>query len=87
MLVAPRYPNVQRKADAISLASGALDILDNARVVDTLTEALDGITFACATAKTPRDFGPPTHAPRELFGTLSATPHRVAFVFGSSASA
>ena len=83
VLVAPRYPNVQRKADAISLASGALDILDNARVVDTLTEALDSITFACATAMTPRDFGPPTHAPRELFGTLSATPHRVAFVFGT----
>ena len=83
VLVAPRYPNVQRKADAISLASGALDILDNARVVDTLTEALDGITFACATAMTPRDFGPPTHAPRELFATLSATPHRVAFVFGT----
>ena len=83
VLVAPRYPNVQRKADAISLASGALDILDNARVVNTLTEALDGITFACATAMTPRDFGPPTHAPRELFGTLSATPHRVAFVFGT----
>ena len=83
VLVAPRYPNVQRKADAISLASGALDILDNARVVDTLTEALDGVTFACATAMTPRDFGPPTHAPRELFGTLSATPHRVAFVFGT----
>ena len=83
VLVAPRYPNVQRKADAISLASGAHDILDNARVVDTLTEALDGITFACATAMTPRDFGPPTHAPRELFATLSATPHRVAFVFGT----
>ena len=83
VLVAPRYPNVQRKADAISLASGALDILDSARVVDTLTEALDGITFACATAMTPRDFGPPTHAPRELFATLSATPHRVAFVFGT----
>ena len=83
VLVAPRYPNVQRKADAISLASGALDILDNARVVDTLSEALDGITFACATAMTPRDFGPPTHAPRALFDSLSATAHRVAFVFGS----
>ncbi len=82
VLVAPRYPNVQRKADAISLASGALDILDNARVVDTFTDALDGISFACATAMTPRDFGPPTHAPRALFDTLSATQHRVAFVFG-----
>jgi tRNA/rRNA methyltransferase len=83
VLVAPRYANVKGKAEAISLASGALDVLDGARVVDTLAEALDGITYACATAMTPRDFGPPTHAPRELFATLKAGPHRVAFVFGS----
>jgi tRNA/rRNA methyltransferase len=82
VLVAPRYANVQRKQEAISLASGALDILENARVVDTLTEALDGITHACATAMTPRDFGPPTHAPRELFGALAASAQRVALVFG-----
>ena len=49
----------------------------------TLTEALDGITYACATAMTPRDFGPPTHAPRDLFPTLAAGAHRVALVFGS----
>ncbi|MDO8420375.1 MAG: TrmH family RNA methyltransferase, partial [Rubrivivax sp.] len=36
----------------------------------------------CATAMTPRDFGPPTHAPREHLATLAAGPHRVAFVFG-----
>jgi len=82
VLVAPRYPNVKNKAEAISLASGALDVLGGARVVDTLAEALDGITYACATAMTPRDFGPPTHAPRELFATLAHSAHRVAFVFG-----
>jgi tRNA/rRNA methyltransferase len=32
---------------------------------------------------TPRDFGPPTHAPRELFCTLAQEAQRVAFVFGS----
>jgi tRNA/rRNA methyltransferase len=32
---------------------------------------------------TPRDFGPPTRAPRALFGTLVQQVHRVAFVFGS----
>ena len=48
------------------MASGATDVLQRARVVPTLAEALDGITYACATAMTPRDFGPPTHAPREL---------------------
>ncbi len=83
VLVAPRHRNVARKAEAIALASGALDVLENARVVDTLAEALDGITWAGATAMTPRDFGPPNHAPRDAFGPLASGPHRVAFVFGS----
>jgi hypothetical protein len=30
------------------------------RIVPTLPEALEGVTWACATAMTPRDFGPPT---------------------------
>lgn len=83
VLVAPRWPNVQRRAEAIALASGATDVLAGARVVATLAEALDGVTYACATAMTPRDFGPPVHAPRALFATLAASTHRVAFVFGS----
>ena len=32
---------------------------------------------------TPRDFGPPTFAPREHFATLRDSSWRVAFVFGS----
>jgi tRNA/rRNA methyltransferase len=83
VLVAPRYPNVLVQEDTVAMASGAADILVRARVVDTLTEALGNITYACATAMTPRDFGPPTHAPRALFETLRLTEHRVAFVFGS----
>ena len=83
VLVAPRYANVQRRAEAVAMASGAVDVLERARVVATLGEALDGITYACATAMTPRDFGPPTHAPRALFASLAAGPHRVGFVFGS----
>ncbi|MGZ8259966.1 MAG: RNA methyltransferase [Caldimonas sp.] len=83
VLVAPRWANVQRRAEAIALASGATDVLAGARVVATLAEALDGVSYACATAMTPRDFGPKTHAPRELFATLAPTTHRVAFVFGS----
>jgi tRNA/rRNA methyltransferase len=50
--------------------------------VPTLADALDGVTCACATAMTPRDFGPPTQAPRELFATLAPAGRRVAFVFG-----
>jgi tRNA/rRNA methyltransferase len=83
VLVAPRWPNVQGRKEAIERASGALDILKNARVVETFAEALDGVTWACATAMTPRDFGPPTQAPREHFVTLAGSGHRVAFVFGT----
>ena len=67
VLVAPRWPNVLRREETIQRASGALDVLANARIVDTLDEALDGMDHLCATAMTPRDFGPPTRAPREHF--------------------
>ena len=70
VLVRPRYPNVLRKEETIQRASGALDVLDKARIVDTLAQALDGISHLCATAMTPRDFGPPTRAPREHFEML-----------------
>jgi len=70
VLVAPRYANVLRKEETIQRASGANDVLDNTRIVDTLDEALDGISHLCATAMTPRDFGPPTRAPREHFDLL-----------------
>jgi tRNA/rRNA methyltransferase len=83
VLVAPRFADVLVQEEAVAMASGAADILVRARVVGSLSEALDGVSYACATAMTPRDFGPPTHAPRELFTTLATTGHRVAFVFGS----
>ena len=70
VLVAPRWANVLRREETIQRASGALDVLKNARIVDTLDDALDGMTHLCATAMTPRDFGPPTRAPREHFRML-----------------
>ena len=75
VLVAPRWPNVLRREETIQRASGALDVLDKCRIVDTLDEALDGITHLCATAMTPRDFGPPTTTPREHFTELSKSEH------------
>ena len=66
------------------MASGAADILVRARIVPTLAEALDGVQVACATAMTPRDFGPPTVAPRRYFEEeLAPRAAQVAFVFGS----
>jgi tRNA/rRNA methyltransferase len=87
VLVAPRWDNVLRREETIQRASGALDVLKNARIVSTLDEALDGMTHLCATAMTPRDFGPPTRAPRQHFEMLmkeeQARPGGVAFLFGS----
>ena len=91
VLVAPRWDNVLRREETIQRASGALDVLKNARIVATLDEALDGMTHLCATAMTPRDFGPPTRAPRQHFELLTKAGHAadagpdggVAFLFGS----
>jgi tRNA/rRNA methyltransferase len=88
VLVAPRWDNVLRREETIQRASGALDVLDNARIVATLDEALHGMTHLCATAMTPRDFGPPTREPRPHFAELAQSfatdaSQGVAFLFGS----
>jgi tRNA/rRNA methyltransferase len=76
VLVAPRWANVLRREETVQRASGALDVLEKCRIVGTLDEALDGLTHLCATAMTPRDFGPPTVTPREHFGLLSKSEHQ-----------
>jgi tRNA/rRNA methyltransferase len=88
VLVAPRWGNVLRREETIQRASGALDVLANARVVATLDEAIDGLHHLCATAMTPRDFGPPTLEPRPHFAALAAEHKQnadfgVGFLFGS----
>ena len=70
VLVRPRWPDVLHRPEAIERASGATDVLARARCVPTLDEALQGMTHLCATAMTPRDFGPPTRAPRAHFDLL-----------------
>jgi tRNA/rRNA methyltransferase len=63
-----------------------LDVLERTRIVATLDEALDGISHVCATAMTPRDFGPPTRHPREHLAALAVqtpAPTGVAFLLGS----
>ncbi len=85
VLVAPRFPDVLCHEEAVAMASGAADILARACVVGSLAEALEGVDFACATAMTPRDFGPPVYRPRELFADLAAREPapRIGLVFGS----
>ena len=87
VLVAPRWANVLRREETIQRASGALDVLDNARIVETLDEALDGITHLCATAMIPRDFGPPTRTPREHLEPLAKGERRSTWPSCSAPSA
>jgi tRNA/rRNA methyltransferase len=83
VLVAPRWPDVLTREETLQRASGATDVLEKARIVATLDEALEGVTYLCATAMTPRDFGPPTFTPREHLASLAPSGHHVGFLFGS----
>ena len=83
VLVRPRFADVLVHEETVAMASGAADVLVRARTVASLDEALDGVTHVCATAMTPRDFGPPVHAPRPYFEALAARGERVALVFGT----
>ncbi|MEH0165467.1 RNA methyltransferase [Paucibacter sp. JuS9] len=83
VLVKPRFADVLSQEETVAMASGAADILARARITETLEEALEGVSFACATAMTPRDFGPPTREPRSLFSELASSGHKLGLVFGS----
>ncbi len=85
VLVRPRFADVLRQEETLAFASGATDVLERARVVDSLVEALEGVQFLVGTAMTPRDFGPPCSAPRPLFEDLAARVPRpsLGLVFGS----
>lgn len=73
VLVRPRQRDVLHLPETIQRASGAQSVLERARVVQTLDEALHGITHLCATVMTARDFGPPTREVREHFSALAPT--------------
>ena len=83
VLVQPRWDDVLVRDETIERASGAVDVLRDARAVATLDEALQGVTHLCATVMTARDFGPPTRTPREHLGPLAGSGQDVAFLFGS----
>lgn len=81
VLVRPaRFPH----ADARARASGALDVLENARVTDSLDEALKGCTLVAGTSARLRDLGPPVLTPRDCAMRLLQAPATadVALLFG-----
>ncbi len=84
VLVRPRFRDALTHEEAIAFASGALDVLSNAKVVDSIEEALDGCNFAAALSARLREFSPPVATPRALAAQLAGDANLdAALVFGS----
>lgn len=64
VLVSPRCADPLNDAEAVAFASGAGDVLANARIVGSIREALDGCNFAAAVSARLREFSPPVWTPR-----------------------
>ena len=64
VLVAPRCEDPLNDAEAVAFASGAGDVLANARIVGSIGEALEGCNFAAAVSARLREFSPPVWTPR-----------------------
>lgn len=84
VLVNPRFADATRHEEAIAFASGALDVLEQVRVVSSFDEAIEGCNFAAALSARLREFSPPVLVPRALAAQLACTPGlNAALVFGS----
>jgi tRNA/rRNA methyltransferase len=66
VLVAPRCNDPLHDPEAVAFASGAVDVLQGAQIVDSIGQALDGCNFAAAVSARLREFSPPVWSPREF---------------------
>ena len=88
VLVSPKHANGAQDAQAVALASGASDVLENARVVSTLDMALADVHFALAFTARRRELSHGMRGLREAatcaINELSAdSKGTVALVFGN----
>jgi tRNA/rRNA methyltransferase len=84
VLVNPRFPNAVAEEAAIAFASGAQDVLTAARVVTTMSEALEGCNFAAAISARLREFSPPVVTPRSVAMQLAGEDTlQAALIFGN----
>src|SRR3984893_10384828 len=82
VLVRPRsFPH----PESVALAAGADDILTNARVVDSVAEAVADCAFIAGTTSRPRSYYWEFTTPRDVAGRIVGLPeeNRVALLFGS----
>ncbi|MFC0131928.1 tRNA (cytosine(32)/uridine(32)-2'-O)-methyltransferase TrmJ [Massilia eurypsychrophila] len=71
VLVNPRFPDALQDPEAIAFASGAQDVLEGARIVADIAEALEGCNFAAAVSARLREFSPPVWTPRSFAGHIA----------------
>jgi TrmH family RNA methyltransferase len=78
-------PRVFPHAESIALAAGADDILANARVVDSVTEAIADCGFIAGTTSRPRSYYWEFTTARDVAARIVALPqdNRAALLFGS----
>lgn len=91
VLVAPKTPDISSQPEAIALASGAVDVLNNAPILGTLDQALAPVTLSFALTARSRDLGPSVCDIREAahFAKEHLASHqeaRVALVVGTERS-
>ncbi|MCY7388403.1 MAG: RNA methyltransferase [Burkholderiales bacterium] len=87
VLVAPKLVNVTTHRDALALASGATDVLANAKVVATFDEAIVDVRLAIAFTARKRELSHPFKPLREAaeIAVAEAAFGDVALVFGNEA--
>lgn len=84
VLVAPKCLDPLNDPEAVAFASGAIDVLQGARIVADIGQALDGCNFAAAVSARLREFSPPVWAPRAFALHAGGQPElRAAIVFGN----
>jgi tRNA/rRNA methyltransferase len=84
VLVSPRCAEPHKDPEAVAFASGAIDVLEGARIVGSIAEALDGCNFAAAVSARLREFSPPVWSPRQFSAHAASIPDlRPAIIFGN----
>ena len=73
VLVKPRYEHVLMHEEAVAFASGAQDVLQQARVVNSLDEAIADCNVVAGLSARLREFSPPLMQPREFAASISAS--------------
>jgi tRNA/rRNA methyltransferase len=84
VLVNPRFADATHQEEAVAFASGAQDVLERARIVGSIEEALADCNFVAAVSARLREFSPPVVTPRALAEQLATDAGlNAALLFGS----